>query len=1219
MVNKEMKFLDNGDVRYEIVDEAARSNIQTINTVLDTKADTSNVTALDTRVTGVEDDCYNSYAVGTASGAIASFTDGADDLPLKSLMIDINPVQDLHGYDSPWVAGGGKNKIPYPYYSQAGTLDGVTYTIGDDGKLTATGTTERGTNFFFVRNVVLTAGTYTASVSGDFVGPTFMIYDQVNKVTICNILPAESTHYKTFTIESDKTVNIYLNTSQTGLTFNVSAYFQLEQGSTATAYTPYKNICPISGWTEVDVYDDSLYGGNIEWNQLIRNGNFSEGREYFSSNNCSLSASGGVLTVTANAGTSNKNFSVDANTSIYSAVGHKYFYSFWVKVSTTSIGARFAFTPLANNGLMTNALTANVDTHIQGIKECTTSAKARMYWYPWGSSTYDTTGTEYAQVHDVILIDLTEMFGAGNEPSTVEEFRVLFPNDYYEYNDGEKTTVSAVNGKPYTQVNIPLGQTVYGGKLNVLTGELTVDKAMVDLRTLNWTYTSDTGFDYNFFTCSSFTNRKRGSVYLICDRYATASGGRNTMTSDAMISSYNATNSQSICIRDDRYTTVSDFVASLDGAQLVYELATPITIQLTSHEVNSLYGTNNIFADTGDIDVEYKADTTLYIERLIESNVDRAEEAKIDAQNSATQAEQSASQALTYKTDTESARDEVQSIVDSISVNANQIDTNTENIASLEEDRYKPYVTDSASGAIASFTDGADDLPLKSLVVNIDPVQDLHGYDSPWVGGTGVNLLKPVETTVTSNGIVATGYEDGKVTVTGTATSDVQVELFLVSVTEKRYYLILKDDISGSADTWWVSISGVAPIYSGHVNSANFYSAGNYKLRINVKSGITINQTFYPMIAESETTYSPYENICPISGWEEMTVNASGKNLLDKSKRTVLSTNLVWGADSPIAYANGSFWLNAGTYTFSCSETMNGLYVVDAEQQIAVAYSSTSLTFTLTKRTPIKLQIYKNGGTAEVMQNIDCWLTVGSTATDYEPYNGQTIPIDWQSEAGTVYGGYLDVLTGILTVDMAMVDLGTLNWTYDAPIFYTMGLVDSIKQPLVNTTPFLCSNYNAYPSTSRTTMKSTAPNGSFTITSSGNIKNVVVKDSSYTDAATFKTAMSGVQLCYELATPITIQLTPHEVKSLLGANNIFADTGDCSVEYRADTKLYIERLTAPDSADMIADSNIVSGQYFMVSNALYKATTNIANGGQIIVGTNCTKVSLATALNEINA
>ena len=43
MVNKEMKFLDNGDIRYEIVDASARSNIQTINTVLDTKADTSDM------------------------------------------------------------------------------------------------------------------------------------------------------------------------------------------------------------------------------------------------------------------------------------------------------------------------------------------------------------------------------------------------------------------------------------------------------------------------------------------------------------------------------------------------------------------------------------------------------------------------------------------------------------------------------------------------------------------------------------------------------------------------------------------------------------------------------------------------------------------------------------------------------------------------------------------------------------------------------------------------------------------------------------------------------------------------------------------------------------------------------------------------------------------------------------------------------------------------
>ena len=97
------------------------------------------------------------------------------------------------------------------------------------------------------------------------------------------------------------------------------------------------------------------------------------------------------------------------------------------------------------------------------------------------------------------------------------------------------------------------------------------------------------------------------------------------------------------------------------------------------------------------------------------------------------------------------------------------------------------------------------------------------------------------------------------------------------------------------------------------------------------------------------------------------------------------------------------------------------------------------------------------------------------------------------------------------------------------------------------------------------------------------------------------------------------QLEPHEIASLLGQNNIFADTGDTMCEYRADTKLYIEKLTQPEEDDMIADANITSGQYFMVGNSLYKATANIANGASIIVGTNCTRVSLAQVLNEINA
>ena len=49
-----------------------------------------------------------------------------------------------------------------------------------------------------------------------------------------------------------------------------------------------------------------------------------------------------------------------------------------------------------------------------------------------------TVGTVFANVKIKIQIfDLTQMFGAGNEPTTVEEFEKIFPADYYPYNARE--------------------------------------------------------------------------------------------------------------------------------------------------------------------------------------------------------------------------------------------------------------------------------------------------------------------------------------------------------------------------------------------------------------------------------------------------------------------------------------------------------------------------------------------------------------------------------------------------------------------------------------------------------------------------------------------------------------------------------------------------------------------------------------------------------------
>lgn len=163
--------------------------------------------------------------------------------------------------------------------------------------------------------------------------------------------------------------------------------------------------------------------------------------------------------------------------------------------------------------------------------------------------------------------------------------------------------------------------------------------------------------------------------------------------------------------------------------------------------------------------------------------------------------------------------------------------------------------------------------------------------------------------------------------------------------------------------------------------------------------------------------------------------------------------------------------------------------------------------------------------------------------------NDDVIAIDWQSTAGTVYGGTLDVTTGVLTVDRAMVDLGTLNWRANYTAVYSTAINDilpAVAPPYANRqSGAVCS---AYAPDSQYSVSDTAMTDKRWLRIA---KDFFIKDTSYADAASFKTAMNGVQLVYELATPTTYQLTPTEVSTLLGANNVWADTGDTTLIYRA--------------------------------------------------------------------
>lgn len=62
----------------------------------------------------------------------------------------------------------------------------------------------------------------------------------------------------------------------------------------------------------------------------------------------------------------------------------------------------------------------------------TTYLRVRLSDFTYGDS---------INVKNVCLFDLTAMFGAGNEP-TAEEFRAMFPADYYPYSEQTLMTYS---------------------------------------------------------------------------------------------------------------------------------------------------------------------------------------------------------------------------------------------------------------------------------------------------------------------------------------------------------------------------------------------------------------------------------------------------------------------------------------------------------------------------------------------------------------------------------------------------------------------------------------------------------------------------------------------------------------------------------------------------------------------------------------------------------
>ena len=143
----------------------------------------------------------------------------------------------------------------------------------------------------------------------------------------------------------------------------------------------------------------------------------------------------------------------------------------------------------------------------------------------------------------------------------------------------------------------------------------------------------------------------------------------------------------------------------------------------------------------------------------------------------------------------------------------------------------------------------------------------------------------------------------------------------------------------------------------------------------------------------------------------------------------------------------------------------------------------------------------------------------------------------------TVYGAEVDFDTGVATVKTTAVDGGSLNWSYwDSGIF----IATISDKTALNVTDIKCSCYKI----------GREDGGIFCLVDNDNQKKIVyIWDSSYspdaTGAAALKTALTGQQIEYRLATPTTLQLTPAQLELLKGYNRVTLADGYGTIELKA--------------------------------------------------------------------
>lgn len=230
------------------------------------------------------------------------------------------------------------------------------------------------------------------------------------------------------------------------------------------------------------------------------------------------------------------------------------------------------------------------------------------------------------------------------------------------------------------------------------------------------------------------------------------------------------------------------------------------------------------------------------------------------------------------------------------------------------------------------------------------------------------------------------------------------------------------------------------------------------------------------------------DNVRPIRGWTRINIQSTGTNLWDEEWELGAingSNGRSYNDNTQIRTKNYIHVKPSTPYYFKLPAVFNYAWY-DANHTYISGINSATPNYP--RNASVNAVYLKFSCRVRTYDN-NISINYPSTYTNYYAYTGHTYAIDWETEAGTVYGGTLNATTGELTITDAMIasyagEPLPATWISDRDV-YAEG-----------TTPTI-----------------------------------------------------GAQVVYKLAVPQTYQLTPTEVTLLLGENNIFADTGPINLTY----------------------------------------------------------------------